>query len=113
VYDLIDERDREILREAMTLHQKSLSSSTSSTVGSEPWMQAVHGPAAEPVDCAVNELSFTCRMNSTARGVRTVAAQSTLRTSFERQKVISEQLFSSCTDWAIGFQDEGLPEQTM
>jgi len=101
VYDVIDDRDRDVLRQAMMSHhqqqQQQQQSLSSSLEGDEPWLLDIHGPVANQLDTTANELTFTCRMNSAARCVRSVAAPSMTKTLLERQRVIDSLL-----DWLIG-----------
>ena len=84
IYDVIDERDRHVLRQAMTWHMEKMSSTSDSD---ENWLRDVANESRERSDSTANELTFMCRLNSVTKCVRNGTAQLISKTSFDNVKV--------------------------
>lgn len=85
IYDVIDERDRHVLRQAMTWQMEKMSSTSDSD---ENWLRDVANESRERSDSTANELTFMCRLNSVTKCVRNGTAQLISKTSFDNVKTI-------------------------
>jgi hypothetical protein len=83
IYDIIDKQDRGLLYQAMAQHQKPFPSSKTAS-----WVQDMCNVRVDESDSRTYNLSFTCRMNSSGRCVRSAVGQPMSKMSFERLKTM-------------------------